>query len=203
VLDSILAAFDGPGAPFLYVLTAMAAYGLAVTLERSWCLVWRWGRLPDATSTALEAGELALAVSAAAPHPVAGVLAAGASQATAEAAWEAMGVATVEAEQRVHRRVASLGAVGNLTTMIGLLGTVYGLMLAFGALGDATAGERAARLSEGIATAMSTTACGLLVAIPCLGAHAWLEGRAEAVMAQIEAAAGRLALAKRRSTSGG
>ncbi len=203
MLDSLLSAFSGPGAPFLYVLTALAAYGLAVTLERGWCLGILWGRLSGSASDALEAGDLASAALAAAPHPAADVLAAGAVQDTAEAAWEAMGVASVEAEQKVRLRVGSLGAIGNLATMIGLLGTVYGLMLAFGALGDASAGERAARLSEGIATAMATTACGLLVAIPCLGAHAWLEGRVEAVMATVEAAAGRLALVKRRTKSAG
>ncbi len=201
VLDALLSAFSGPGAAFLYVLTALAAYGLAVTLERSWFLVLRWGRLAPDVSAALAVGDPDSAVAAAGQHPAAAVLAAGAAQDSADTAWEAMGVASVEAEQTVHRRIRSLGAVGNLATMIGLLGTVYGLMLAFGALGDASAGERAARLSEGIATAMATTACGLLVAIPCLAAHAWLEGRAEAVMAAIEAAAGRLALVRRRASS--
>ncbi len=201
VLDSLLSAFGGPGAPFLYVLTALAAYGLTVTGERGWWLSLRWARLPQAASDALESGDSSAAASAAGDHPAGAVLQAGGAQPTAEAAWEAMGVASVEAEQAVRRRVGSLSAIGNLATMIGLLGTVYGLMLAFSALGDATAGERAAKLSEGIATAMATTACGLLVAIPCLAAHAWLEGRADAVMAQVEAAAGRLALSKRSTAS--
>ncbi len=202
MLDSLLSAFGGPGASFLYVLTALAAFALTVTLERTWCLLVRWGALPDAARDALEAGDAAAAVGAAGAHPAAAVLDAGAGQDSADAAWEAMSVASVEAEQVVRRRVGALGAVGNLATMIGLLGTVYGLMLAFGALGDASAGERAAKLSEGIATAMATTACGLLVAIPSLAAHAWLQSRADAVMAQVETAAGRLALAKRRPASG-
>jgi biopolymer transport protein ExbB len=81
--------------------------------------------------------------------------------------------------------------------MLGLLGTVYGLILAFSALGDTSAGERAVRLSEGISTAMATTAYGLMVGIPALAAHAWLDGRARELTAQLEAVAGRIALSKR------
>ena len=201
MLDTLLSAFDGPGGPILYVLTALAAYALAVTLERGWWLAIRWGRLPDAVGEALASGSPAAAAAAAGAHPAGRVLAAGASQDSADGAWQAMSVVSGEVEQDVQRRVASLATVGNLATMIGLLGTVYGLMMAFAALGDASAGERAARLSEGIATAMATTACGLLVAIPSLAAHAWLVGRVDTVMAAIESAAGRLTLAKRRAAS--
>ncbi|MDP7111438.1 MAG: MotA/TolQ/ExbB proton channel family protein [Myxococcota bacterium] len=49
------------------------------------------------------------------------------------------------------------------------------------------------RLSEGISTAMATTAYGLLVGIPSLAAHAWLDARARRLLAAIEATAGRLA----------
>jgi len=197
----MIAAFDGPGRPFLYVLTALAAYGLAVSLERGWLMTIGWRRIPAAVDSALAGGDLAGATQAAGTHPVAPVLSAGAAEASAELAQDAMTVAVVETELRVRRRIGSLGAVANLATMIGLLGTVYGLMLAFAALGDAAAGERAARLSEGIGTAMATTAAGLLVAIPCLAAHAWLEGRAETLMAGVEAAASRLVLALRRKAS--
>ncbi|MDP6935093.1 MAG: MotA/TolQ/ExbB proton channel family protein, partial [Myxococcota bacterium] len=81
-----------------------------------------------------------------------------------------------------------------------LLGTVYGLILAFSALGDASAVERAARLSEGIATAMATTAWGLLVGIPALAVHAVLEGKAGRLLSICEAAAS-LVAASRRSQS--
>jgi biopolymer transport protein ExbB len=104
-----------------------------------------------------------------------------------------MGAAMAEAEERVGARVPYLAAIGNIATMLGLLGTVYGLIIAFSALGDTGAGERAVRLSEGISTAMATTAYGLLVGIPSLAAHAWLDARARRLLAAIEATAGRLA----------
>ncbi len=113
-----------------------------------------------------------------------------------------MGAAFAEAEERLQGRIGYLGAIGNIATMLGLLGTVYGLILAFGALGDTSAGERAVQLSEGISTAMATTAYGLLVGIPALAAHAWLQTRAQQLLAGIEAGAGRLAASLRPPTEG-
>ena len=84
--------------------------------------------------------------------------------------------------------------------MIGLFGTVYGLILAFGSMGDVAAAERAARLSEGSSTAMASTAFGLLVAIPALAAHAALDAWARDQLADIERAATRLALSLRKSS---
>jgi biopolymer transport protein ExbB len=94
--------------------------------------------------------------------------------------------------------VQYLAAIGNIATMIGLLGNVVGIIIAFGSLGQATAEARAVHLSEGIATAMATTAYGLLVAIPALAAHAWLDQRARSYLADVEGFAGDLAAALRR-----
>ncbi len=103
-----------------------------------------------------------------------------------------MQAAAVEAEETVRQRIPYLAAVASVATMLGLTGTVYGLILAFGALGDVAAAERAARLSEGSSTAMATTAFGLFVAIPALVAHTFFEAQARSMLAAIEAAAGRL-----------
>jgi biopolymer transport protein ExbB len=110
-----------------------------------------------------------------------------------------MSAASATAESRIRQRVSYLATVSSLATMIGLLGTVYGLILAFSALGDSSAGERAQRLSEGISTAMATTAYGLLVGIPALAAHAWLQARVERLLAALESSAGQLVLGLRRS----
>ncbi|MCB9746670.1 MAG: MotA/TolQ/ExbB proton channel family protein [Alphaproteobacteria bacterium] len=201
MLDYLLAAFSGPGAGFMYAITAVGAFALAIGIERSALLALRWrADLPE-VRVRLDAGDFNGAVGAAGASPMGEVLGAGASEASPEAAWEAMGAAAASAEARMRARVGALGAVSNIATMLGLLGTVYGLILAFSALGDASAGERAVKLSEGISTAMATTAFGLLVGIPALGLHAWLEGLVSQRLADIEVAAGALALAKRRSGS--
>ena len=108
-----------------------------------------------------------------------------------------MGAQAALVEGKVRARVDYLATIGNISTMLGLLGTVYGLILAFSGLGDASAAERTARLSEGIATAMATTAWGLLVGIPALGFHAIIAGKAARILSFCEAVAGELAAARR------
>ncbi len=192
MIPYLLDAFTGPGAAFMWTITAVLAFGLAVLLERCWVLFVRDAHDARAVRTALERDDNQAAVAAARRSHLAGVMRAGMDASSPDAAWDAMGAAAVEAEEALQGRVSYLATIGNVATMLGLLGTVYGLILAFGALGDTSAGERAVRLSEGISTAMATTAYGLLVGIPALAAHAWLDARARATMATIEATAGRL-----------
>jgi biopolymer transport protein ExbB len=197
----LIDAFSGPGLEFMYAITAVGAFALAVALERVFWLFVRWRPDVPAVVAAVDMGDGAAAVQAAGDTPLGDVVKAGVAEKDAELAWEAMSAASVEAEEAVRARVGYLGTVGNLSTMLGLLGTVYGLMIAFASLSDTGGGERAVRLSEGISTAMSTTALGLLVGIPALAAHAALDSRARALLASIEMVAGRIALKARRSAS--
>lgn len=197
MLDSLLTAFQGPGAGFMYALTAVLAFGLAVLVERTWLLMVRWRLAEDAVletlSNDLDAGAAALS-----GHPAARIVAAGVAAPEA-AVWDAMGAEAARVQVQVSQRVPYLASVGNIATMLGLLGTVYGLIVAFQGLGDASAVERASRLSDGIATAMATTAYGLLVGIPALAAHAWLDGRVQSLLAFCEAAASAVAVKRARS----
>lgn len=165
----------------MYAITALLAFSLAVGVERTVYLLI-WSRAEEGS-------------------PLACVLAAGRAQSNADAAWDAMGGEAAAQEERIRRRLSTLAAVANLSTMLGLLGTVYGLILAFSALGDAGAGEQAVRLSEGISTAMATTAWGLVVGIPSLALHTWLDGLANRRVAAIESAAGQLAASLRTSSA--
>jgi biopolymer transport protein ExbB len=197
MLQYLISAFSGPGAVFMYLIVALLAYALAVGIERGFLLGVSW-RPGASVRAALEAGRLDDALKEAGDTPLGGVLAAGVGETDPEVAWEAMSAAAVHAEERVSRRVAGLNAVANLATMLGLLGTVYGLILAFSALGDSSAGERALKLSEGISTAMATTAFGLMVGIPALGLHAGLDGAVRTRVSELEASAGLVMLTLRR-----
>lgn len=194
----LLDAFSGPGAVFMWAITAVLAFGLAVFLERTWTLRVRFRIRERALRESLESGDLDAAIEAAGNSPIRDVLRAGVEERDAEAAWDRMGAEASRAERLGTERVSYLATIGNIATMLGLLGTVYGLIIAFSALGDTAAGERAVRLSEGISTAMATTAYGLITGIPALLAHAWLEGGSRALLAHTEEAAGLLA-AHRRS----
>jgi biopolymer transport protein ExbB len=201
MLAYLIDAFSGRGAPFMWLITAILAYGLAVFLERSWVLFAK-ARFPvERVRVALAQGELERAVEEAGKAPVADVLRAGLAAGDAEGAWEAMSATSVDVEASLHRRISYLSMIGNVSTMVGLLGNVTGVILAFGSLGSAAVDERAVRLSEGVATAMAATAYGLAVAIPALVAHTWLEGAARARMAQVEALAGLFSAALRKRAS--
>lgn len=201
MLDYLLEAFEGPGSGFMYAITALLAFAVAVGLERAFLLLISW-RIDQAAIAGALAGDDPQAAGGIAPGTPAGdVVTAGLAESDPDAAWDAMGAAAAAAEARLNQRVDYVGTVANMATMLGLLGTVYGLMLAFSGLGDASAGQRAVRLSEGISTAMATTAFGLLVGIPALGLHAWLASLVRARLAQVEVLAGQVVLAIRRSAS--
>jgi biopolymer transport protein ExbB len=203
LLAYLLDAFSGPGAAFMYAITALLALALAITVERGWLLWFRWRVDSEAIGSMIAQGQLSQAATAASGTPLGKVLAAGAAENHHDLAWDAMATAGLRADGQIRRRIEALATVSNLATMLGLLGTVYGLILAFSGLGDAASAVRAARLSEGISTAMATTAYGLLVGIPALGLHAWLEARARLLVEDIEVAAGHVSLSLKRASSTG
>lgn len=196
--DALIEAFSGPGAAFMYAITAVLALSLAVFVERTWLFFGQWRLDRDGVAAALATGDHSGAAQRAGRHPAATLISAGAPAADADAAWDAMGTVASIVESDIRARVPYLAAAGNVATMLGLLGTVYGLIFAFSGLDAASAVERTARLSEGIGAAMTTTAWGLLVGIPALAAHAVLEGRASRLLAECESVAAQVALSKRR-----
>jgi biopolymer transport protein ExbB/TolQ len=88
--------------------------------------------------------------------------------------------------------VGFLGLLGNSSTLLGLLGTIFGLIRAFSGVSAASAAARQQVLAEGISMAMYTTAFGLIVAVPILFAHQLISGRMEKVLIQIEEGASSL-----------
>lgn len=200
MLSYLLAAFSGPAALFMYALLAVMAFAIAVTLERA-LVLWRTRCDGDAVMGRVEAA-LGGPTPTLGDTPLEQVVAAGSRWTDPDLAWEAMAGASVAAEQRLRRRVPYLSTIASVATMIGLFGTVYGLILAFGALGDVAGAERAAALSEGSSTAMASTAFGLLVAIPALAAHAFFDATVRDRLADIERAASRLVLALKARARG-
>jgi biopolymer transport protein ExbB len=77
-----------------------------------------------------------------------------------------------------------LSVVGNVAPLVGLLGTVVGMIMAFQVSSQEGLGK-AERLAEGIYLALMTTAAGLTIAIPCLMFASWFSGRAERYMCEI------------------
>lgn len=99
---------------------------------------------------------------------------------------DAVEEASLEVFPAINRRVAYLAMLANVATLLGLLGTIQGLILSFRAVGEADIAERAAALSNGVAVAMNTTYAGLAVAIPLLLVHGLVAARANALLDEID-----------------
>ncbi len=87
---------------------------------------------------------------------------------------------------KMKRSLRPLSSIANIATLLGLLGTVYGLITAFGATAQQTVGK-AQMLAEGIYVALVTTASGLTVAIPTLVLYLWFCARVDKIVDSIDA----------------
>ena len=93
---------------------------------------------------------------------------------------------------RIQRRTHYLSLFANIATLLGLLGTIFGLQDAFGALTAADPSQKASVLAKGIAIAMNTTALGLIVAIPCMISFSILGAKANTIIEEIDESSVRL-----------
>jgi biopolymer transport protein ExbB len=106
----------------------------------------------------------------------------------------AVGDAADAAHARRMRSIEPLSAVGQVSPMIGLFGTVYGMIVAFQTIAASGGAADPVLLAGGIGTALVTTFWGLLVAIPALAAYATLRGRIDSALADAERDADEIAV---------
>jgi biopolymer transport protein ExbB/TolQ len=106
--------------------------------------------------------------------------------------------ALMEVLPRLEARTPFIATFANVATLLGLLGTVQGLIVAFAAIANADPAEKGALLSSSISVAMNTTAFGLVVAIPLLLAYAFLQSRTGEVVESLEMASIKLLNALRQ-----
>ena len=97
---------------------------------------------------------------------------------------KAMEDATAEQSARLFRKIEYLSVIGNIAPMVGLLGTVTGMIIAFQQVASTQGTAGAADLAEGIYQALVTTVGGLIVAIPSLGAFAVFRNRLDQLVAE-------------------
>lgn len=106
-----------------------------------------------------------------------------------ESSWgqieKAVEDAMAEQAARLMRRVEYLAVIGNIAPMVGLLGTVTGMILAFQQVALTQGAAAAGDLAEGIYQALVTTVFGLVVAIPAMAAYAIFRNRIDALMAEV------------------
>ncbi|MEX2607897.1 MAG: MotA/TolQ/ExbB proton channel family protein [Kiritimatiellia bacterium] len=139
--------------------------------------------------TAMEQGDVmkALQHCEEEPCPVSNILSAGFSNVEEgfDTIQDAVSVAAAMEEERLMQRVNYLNVVGNLAPMLGLLGTVQGMISAFAGLATAGAAGGGA-LAMSISQALWTTAFGLFVAIPALAFFYYFRNRASTIIITME-----------------
>jgi biopolymer transport protein ExbB len=105
-----------------------------------------------------------------------------------EGGWQsiekALEDATAEQSARLFRRIEYLSVIGNIAPMLGLLGTVTGMIGAFQTVARTQGTAGAGDLAKGIYEALVTTVGGLVIAIPALGAFAIFRNRVDQLVAE-------------------
>jgi biopolymer transport protein ExbB len=183
------------GGPVMIPLAACSIIALAVVLERAW--TWRGlGRTrdPEAVLARVVGGkwEEACRLGEASRSPVARVLAAGIRHRN-PAATAAMEAAARAEAARLKRFLPVLDTIITLSPLLGLLGTVTGMISAFGVMAESGMNAPTA-ITGGVGEALVATAAGLGVAIAALVPFNLFHSRAETMLDTIERYGSRLEL---------
>jgi biopolymer transport protein ExbB/TolQ len=190
--------FFQEGGFFMYPIALLLAVGAAIAAER-WLFLTRAvrsnRRMWDELMPTLQAGKFpqAMSITMKSDVAIAKVLNYGLSRLKSARRREdiemAMEEGLMEMIPRLERRTHYLSAIANIATLLGLLGTIVGLIQAFTAVAHAAAAEKAELLSSSISVAMNTTAFGLIVAIPLLLVYSVLQSKTTQIVDSLEMAA--------------
>jgi biopolymer transport protein ExbB len=181
------------GGPVMWPLLLCSILGAAVILERGLFFL-RMGmdtqRFEEGVAAKLRRGDLAgaLAMSLASPHPVARVAAVYLRNLLRPADLRTELVRREGSLQieRVEKRLRVLAAISHLAPLLGLLGTVIGMVLAFAKIEGLQGAMKPGDLAGGIWQALLTTVFGLAVAIPCMAAYHGFEGLADKIARRMQ-----------------
>jgi biopolymer transport protein ExbB/TolQ len=189
--------FFKDGGFFLYPLALIFVVGVSIAIERYVFLTRETMRnrsLWDALVPAMSAGNFKQVVSLTqnSQASIATILNYGvarvASARRRDDIEKAMDESLLEVIPRIEKRTHYLSSLANVGLLIGLLGTIIGLIGAFSAVASANPAEKASLLSLAISVAMNNTASGLGVAITLLLAHMYLESKTTSLIDSLEIA---------------
>lgn len=189
--------FFDQGGVFMYPIVIVFGLGAAIAIER-WLYLTRvtasnkavWNKVMPHLRTGNIAG--ALQVTSKSKAAVAQIMTYGLNRVRSarrrEDVEQAMEESLMEVMPRLEKRTHYLATFANIATLLGLLGTIIGLISAFTAVANANPAEKADLLSGSISVAMNTTAFGLIVAIPLLLVHTLLQTKTTEIVDSLEMA---------------
>lgn len=194
---STIVKFFQDGGLFMYPIVVVLGLGLAIAIER-----WVYLTITTANNKAvwnkvmpyLRSGNIAgaLQVTSKSKAAIAEIMTYGLNRVRSarrrEDVEQAMEESLMEVMPRLEKRTHYLATFANIATLLGLLGTIIGLINAFTAVSSANPAEKADLLSASISVAMNTTAFGLIVAIPLLLVHTVLQTKTTEIVDSLEMA---------------
>ena len=187
------------GGPLMWPIIFCSIVAAAIVLERLWTLQDRRvlpRELPQKVWQLIESGQVTDKVIAALEQhsPLGRLLAAGLANRHRphDILMERLEDAGRHVVYELERFLNTLGTIAGIPPLLGLLGTVTGIIRAFDAIQSSSMGDPRA-LSGGIAEALVCTAAGLCVAIPALISYRYLRGKVEGIVVEMEKHAMRMA----------
>lgn len=190
--------FFQEGGSFMYPIALVLVVGLAIAIERYFILSMAKRRNRDAFDLGIlpilrkRDYTKALKFANDSDTAIAAIMGSGLSRLLNNASREeiefAMEEGLMETLPGLEKRTQYLATLANVSTLLGLLGTIIGLIAAFTAVANADPAEKATLLSQSISVAMNTTAFGLIVAIPLLLFHAVLQTKTNEIVDSFEMA---------------
>lgn len=195
LLNSLARMFQ-EGGPFMYAIAGVSALALGVIIERTYYYVVRCRINAKALLTEVtrlvrsERTEDARKLCAKSKSPLSLILESGLwhfqQGESDQEIQNAVDEIALRELPKINKRTHYLNLFANVSTLLGLLGTIQGLIASFDALATAEASQKATLLAGGIAVAMNTTAMGLIVAIPCMIAFSILGSKANSIIEEID-----------------
>jgi biopolymer transport protein ExbB len=189
------AKFFVDGGPFMWPIAITSVFGVAIMVERVIFLFFKYNINANQFMAQIQKLVMAnnidraiklcnAAPSAALPKVIkAGLTRANKGEIEIANAIEE---ASLEVIPNITKRTPTLQAVSNVATMLGLLGTIMGLIDAFDAVAKAPPDQKTTMLTAAIAIAMNTTAFGLIVAIPTIAAYVFLNNTVKKIIDEID-----------------
>lgn len=193
VLNQFTGFIQGGGV-FMYIILAVWGVGLAIALERFSKLSKRYDVDGPSFMNEIQRYVLsndiqgAIRVCSGTLAALPKVLKSGLKRSNQkpEQIQNALDATALEVVPKVELRLNYLQLVANISTLLGLLGTIQGLILTFSAVADVDPAQKAELLAAGISKAMNTTALGLLSAITIMVIHAFLSSKSEKIINEID-----------------
>jgi biopolymer transport protein ExbB/TolQ len=196
MIEAVATAFQ-EGGPFMYAITAALGLGLAVIVERLYYLLVRFNvdgrKFYGELKRLIQSGDLLAARDLCGNAPLPRILRVGIEAAVTgggpgreRAIQNAVDEEALAVIPSVEKRIHYLSMIANVATLMGLLGTILGLINAFAGVADADPSQKSEYLARGISMAMNTTAYGLIVAIPCMVAYSFIQSKATKIIDEVD-----------------